>query len=158
MAEPADASSPFPWPPTIYGALFLVAVALAWFVPLPLFPDAVALVTRMVGGIVVAGAIILAYLAEQEFRRAGTATIPTAPTTAIITTGVFTRTRNPIYVAFTAAMIGWALAANSWWFLIVTPFAVYAVTKLAIEREEAYLARKFGPTYTAYKARVRRWL
>jgi protein-S-isoprenylcysteine O-methyltransferase Ste14 len=33
-----------------------------------------------------------------------------------------------------------------------------AVTKLAIEREEAYLAAKFGGEYLAYKAKVRRWL
>ncbi len=158
MAEPLDASSPFPWPPAIYGALFVVALILTWVVPLPLLPDGVALVTRIVGGIVVVGAIAFAVMAEQEFRRAGTAALPTAPTTAIVSTGVFSRTRNPMYLAFSAAMIGWALATNSWWFLIATPIAMVAVTKLAIEREEAYLDRKFGETYRAYKTRVRRWV
>ena len=47
---------------------------------------------------------------------------------------------------------------NQLWFLLATPFAMFSVTKLAIEREEAYLERTFGAEYMAYKSRVKRWI
>ena len=56
------------------------------------------------------------------------------------------------------ATAGCAGAFNSWWFVIALPIAMLAVTKLAIEPEEAYLERKFGAAYVAYKTSVRRWI
>jgi protein-S-isoprenylcysteine O-methyltransferase Ste14 len=158
MLDRGEASSRFPWPPTIYAIATLAAIALGWLFPVALFPDSLALLPRIVGGVVIVGAVALVILAEREFRRAGTPALPTAPTRAIVSSGVFGFTRNPMYLGFTAALIGVALAANSLWFLIAVPFAVFAVTKLAIEREERYLSRKFGEEYRAYRARVRRWL
>jgi hypothetical protein len=52
---------------------------------------------------------------------------------------------------------GIGLAAGSVWFLIALPVAILAVTKLAIEREERYLAELFGAAYLDYKGHVRRW-
>ena len=72
--------------------------------------------------------------------------------------GVYAYTRNPLYLGPTIGLIGVALVLDSLWFLVATPLSAFAITKLAIEREEEYLARKFGDAYLAYKARVRRWL
>lgn len=152
---PRDASSRFIWPPTIYGAAALSAWALERALPSPLALSATA---RWTGWALIALACAIAIAAEWRFWRAGTATLPISPTTAIVSTGVFAWTRNPIYLAMTLAMIGAGLAFSSVWFWVETPVAVALVTKLAIEREEAYLEAKFGETYLAYKRRVRRWL
>jgi protein-S-isoprenylcysteine O-methyltransferase Ste14 len=157
MSGPRDASSNFLWPPTIYGAAALLALAAGRHAPLSFVPAGLAGAAFWAGvGLVALGAGI-ALAAEIGFLLAGTATLPISPTTAIVATGIYRFTRNPMYLGMTLALIGAALALDSLWFAAATPVAVFAVTKLAIEREEAYLERKFGETYLAYKRRVRRW-
>jgi protein-S-isoprenylcysteine O-methyltransferase Ste14 len=158
MNDDGEASSRFPWPPAIYGLAFVAAAILAWVVPLPFLPDAAALPGRVAGVVMIIAAVALAVLAEQQFRRARTPALPTLPTRAIVKDGVYAYTRNPMYLAMSAGLGAVALAANSLWFILALPFAIYAVTKLAIEREEHYLSRKFGEDYRAYQARVPRWL
>ena len=63
-----------------------------------------------------------------------------------------------MYLGQVLFLLGLALLTGSAWFLIAAPFAMLAYRQLAILREEAYLERKFGLVYLAYKARVRRWL
>jgi len=150
-----DASSDFPWPPAIYGLSALVAWGLGRVAPLPMaLPEGL----RWAGWGIVALAVLIAGWAELSFLRAGTATLPTSPTSAIVESGVYRFTRNPMYLAMTLALVGLGLALSSPWFWLVAPAAVRLVTLLAIEREEAYLTRKFGAAYLAYKSRVRRWL
>jgi protein-S-isoprenylcysteine O-methyltransferase Ste14 len=151
----SDASSRFLWPPTIYGGAAIAGLALtrAWPLPLPGAGPA----STCLGYALIALGCAVALAAEYVFWRAGVNTLPTRPTTTIVATGIYRVTRNPMYLGMTLALIGVGLALGSAWFLITTPVCVYAVTKLAIEREEAYLAAKFGATYLDYKARVRRW-
>ena len=91
----------------------------------------------------------LALWAEVGFKRARTAVLPTRPTTAIVTGGPYRFTRNPMYLGMSLGLAGCAGAFNSWWFVIALPIAMLAVTKLAIEPEEAYLERKFGSADTS---------
>jgi protein-S-isoprenylcysteine O-methyltransferase Ste14 len=153
-----DASSPFIWPPTIFGAAVVGAALLWWLVPLPFLPTRAWIALRLLGGLFIVGGIALALSAEQAFRRAGTAAKPTEPTTAIVAEGVFRYTRNPMYLGMTVILVGLGFATDCLWFFIAAPVAVVAVTKLAIEREERYLEQKFGAAYLDYKARIRRWL
>jgi protein-S-isoprenylcysteine O-methyltransferase Ste14 len=133
----------------------LTAWGLARVAPLPMIlPDA----ARWAGWAIVALAIVIAVAAEVSFLRAGTATLPTSSTSAIVESGIYRFTRNPMYLAMTLALFGLGLALASPWFWLVAPAAVRLVTILAIEREEAYLTRKFGAVYLDYTARVRRWL
>jgi protein-S-isoprenylcysteine O-methyltransferase Ste14 len=158
MSTPSDASSSFIWPPTIYGSATLLAGLLSWLNPWP-FEAYEVRIAALIAGVLVfclGGASALA--AEISFKRAGTAVLPTRPTTAIVDTGIYRYTRNPMYLGMSLALLGIGLALNQLWFLLALPAAVFAVTKLAIEREEAYLAEKFGVNYLAYKAKVRRWL
>lgn len=153
-----DASSNFPWPPTIYGAAALAALGASRIAPLPFAPAPAVPLAFWLGLVLVAAGVAIALAAEIGFLRAGTATLPIRPTTAIVATGVYRFTRNPMYLGMTLALFGAGLILNEFWFVIATPIAVAAVTKLAIEREEAYLAAKFGRAYLDYKERVRRWL
>ena len=78
--------------------------------------------------------------------------------TPLVTTGIHGWSRNPIYVGMFILYAGIGLAACSPWALIlIVPLAIilrYGV----VAREEAYLGRRFGDAYRAYKTRVRRWL
>ncbi len=52
---------------------------------------------------------------------------------------------------------GVGLLANAGWVLALLPAAVAVVQQGVVEREEAYLARRFPDAYPAYRVRVRRW-
>lgn len=73
------------------------------------------------------------------------------------TTGWFSRSRNPIYLATWLGLIGWALLANAWMVtaLLATWALFYAIAPML---EEPWLERQYGEDYRAYKAAVPRFL
>jgi protein-S-isoprenylcysteine O-methyltransferase Ste14 len=152
-----DASSSFPWPPVIFAAAFALATLAGWKEPLPIVPEAARGFLRIAGILIVLAGIGIALAAEWRFLLAGTATLPTRPTSMVVSDGIYRYTRNPMYLGLSLSVAGVGFLINSWWFPVVLPFAVIAVTKLAIEREERYLEAKFGTGYLGYKDRTRRW-
>lgn len=92
------------------------------------------------------------------FRKRKTGLEPWSTTTAIVTSGPFRFSRNPIYVAFFIIPIGIAIKINSIWPLIMIGPIALTVYHIAIKKEEAYLEAKFGQEYVDYKSRVRRWI
>lgn len=96
--------------------------------------------------------------AALVIHRHGTTLHPFQRATALVTSGPFALSRNPIYLGFALILLGIALALGS-----ATPFAVIpafiAVVDIHIIRdEERMLAAEFGTAFTTYGARVRRWL
>ena len=91
-------------------------------------------------------------------RRAGTSQNPRRPTTALVVSGPFRISRNPLYLSLLCLYVGIALFVNGLWlFLLAIPLV--AVLRLGIiAPEERYLERKFGDEYRRYRSRVRRWL
>lgn len=95
-----------------------------------------------------------------EFRRAKTTVDPTRPDAAssLVRTGIYRRTRNPMYVGFLLILTGWAAAvANVASFLILPAFVVY-MNQFQIKPEERALASIFGDDFKAYCSEVRRWV
>lgn len=106
----------------------------------------------------VAAAVVLLLGALGGFRAARTPPEPWKPTKAIVDTGVYRVTRNPMYVAMTLLYLALALALDSGVALVLLPALVALVQWGVIVREERYLEAKFGDDFRAYRARVRRWL
>lgn len=125
-----------------------VALAAPEFVRLPL-----AITLALVGVAFDASGLI-------AFRRAKTTINPMKPksASALIDSGVYRVTRNPMYVGLVFLLCGWAVFLWSWWALL-GPFAFAAyIGRFQIAPEEKALAELFGAEYLAYKAKVRRWL
>ena len=80
------------------------------------------------------------------------------PTTALVDTGVFRWSRNPVYFSMMLLTLGIALLVNSLPMLVLSLPAGSLLCLWVIRPEESYLERKFGETYLAYKANVRRWV
>lgn len=158
MNTTREASSPVPWPPIIYGVAALTAALLGWLAGWSFEAPEYRTMGMLVGIAMSVLAVAMGAMAGGLFSRAGTPIPPNRPTTALVVDGVFTWTRNPMYLGFSLLLLGLGLVVDQLWFVIAVPLAMLAVTKLAIEREEAYLERKFGADYVAYKTRVRRWL
>ncbi len=93
-----------------------------------------------------------------EFKKAGTAIDPFEETTALVESGPFAYTRNPLYLGLTMAYVGCALATRAALPLAVLPSVLWLMNVGVIEREERYLQRKFGNAYQQYRERVPRWV
>ena len=154
----AQASSNFVWPPMIYGTATIFSAVLTWLAPLSFMPKAALVTMGLIGIAVSVAGVLIVFGAAWAFRRAGTPVAPIKPTTALVSEGIYRRTRNPMYLGLSVMLLGLGLATGSLWFLIGLAVAMLAVTKLAIEKEEAYLAHKFAAAYLDYKSRVRRWI
>ncbi len=93
-----------------------------------------------------------------EFRKAHTTLDPHGSVRAVVTSGIYRFTRNPIYLGFVFMVAGFPLAYGTLWGVVAAPFFMATISRLVIEKEETYLEKKFKEGYTSYKSRVRRWL
>lgn len=151
-----DRPSPLPWPPIIYAGALVACWILEALIALPRLPES--LIIRWMGAVVFLAGLGLGLKGFADLRAAGTTMHPTGTASALVTDGIYARTRNPLYLAALIAFAGLGLALRSTWLLFAVPGVAIALTRLAIEPEEAYLARRFGPAYLSYTARVRRWI
>lgn len=142
-------------PPLIYLGFLAAGLIADYFWPFPLLPNNL---QYAIGAILIAAAFMIVIPAFANFRKAGTPVDPYNPTTAIVVTGSFRFSRNPIYLALSLLYTGIAICADSIWVLgLLLP--VLAVMNFGvILREERYLEDKFGDEYRRYKSSVRRWL
>lgn len=137
-------------------ASIALGFALHWLQPL-MFPLPAALRYGL-GLLLMTSAIRLAVGALGLFRRTGQNPEPWKTTPAIITTGVYARTRNPMYLAMGLLQAGIGLLSGAVAVALLVPLTWFTIARTAIVHEEAYLERKFGQAYLDYKRRVRRWL
>ena len=143
-------------PPLYYGAGFTAGMLLRGVgVPLTIGARPT---TVVVGAVVLAAGVALALAGIAEVVRHRTTIVPHRPVSTLVTTGIYRRSRNPMYTGLAIAYLGGALLTGSWWPLAALPLALLAVRGLVIAPEERYLAGNFGQTYIDYRARARRWL
>ena len=95
-----------------------------------------------------------------SFRRAKTTSNPKKPEAAssLVISGIYTITRNPMYIGVAIILVAWAIALSSAWALLGPLAFVLYIGRFQIAPEERALALLFGAEYAAYKTRVRRWL
>lgn len=106
--------------------------------------------------IVALGAALLVW-AKVCFDRARTPLEPWKATRAIVDTGPFAHSRNPVYLGFAIIQVGIGVWDGSLAVVLTTLVPAVMTATMVVPREEAYLRRKFGATYEAYCARVGRW-
>jgi protein-S-isoprenylcysteine O-methyltransferase Ste14 len=140
-------------PPIIFIAFFALGVLLQTLFPFS-FPIQLALISRTL----MALSLIVALLGFWRFYHTHTTIRTEKESSAFITNGIFSISRNPLYLSLLLLYCGVGLYYQFWWTLILSPFLVLAMNYLVISKEEAYLLRRFGRAYQDYYCRVRRWL
>jgi len=141
-------------PPIVYLISILVGFGLNAVWPVELVPRAI----EPLGGSLILLAVALFVLSVREFRRAPTPIRSRKAVTAVITTGPYRFSRNPIYVSFTLLQVGLAMGTNSAWVAGTLIPTLVLISYGVIAREERYMAQKFGDEYLRYTASVRRWI
>jgi protein-S-isoprenylcysteine O-methyltransferase Ste14 len=142
-------------PPVIYGVVFGLGFLLQKYISLVALPRSVSRVLSLPCMII---ALTIAAWSFVRFWRASTSPLHIRPTTAIVTTGPYRFTRNPMYLSLALLYAGLALWFAVTWALVLLPMAIAVIRYYVIAGEERYLERKFGQEYLDYKARVRRWI
>jgi len=130
--------------------IYLVAPALQ--VPVFIRVATAAAISLAGGAFSLAGAI--------SIRRAGTTVSATKPekTSSLVSSGIYTVTRNPMYVGLLLVLVGWAIFLSAAWALLGPLAFILYLNRFQIAPEERALSARFGADYSAYKSRVRRWL
>ncbi|MGF1722290.1 isoprenylcysteine carboxylmethyltransferase family protein [Vibrio kyushuensis] len=105
-------------------------------------------------------ATVIALSGVREFRRAQTTVNPVKPETAssIVDSGIFSYTRNPMYLGLFIFLFGIGYWQQNWISLAMSYCFVLYMNHFQIKPEERALERIFGAEYVDYKQRVRRWV
>lgn len=134
-------------------ALVAFGLSLLRLAPLPHLPVFFALFVCLMGATLIVTAFI-------QFRRHKTSVHPInfSNTRVLLATGVFSLSRNPIYLGMLIVMLGLAfLCADGLAFIPSVVFFIW-INHWQIPAEEFHLQRQFGAAYTQYCKKVRRWL
>ena len=76
----------------------------------------------------------------------------------LVTTGIFSHCRNPLYVGNILILAGLGVASNSLIFMaIATPLFLFFYQAIVLA-EENFLRNKFGQEFDDYCSRVNRWI
>jgi protein-S-isoprenylcysteine O-methyltransferase Ste14 len=110
-----------------------------------------------IGVLLCLAGLVLFFLSLISFGKSFRVGIDDQHPDALVTTGLFALTRNPLYVAFLAVFVGQFLIHPNWTFLIYLAAAFWVINRQVL-REEAYLKSHYGQECTAYCQRVRRYL
>ena len=142
--------------PPVWMAFGLVTIfALNEFLPGPRFTGVGA---QVAGGIFILLGLILLVIAGGLFKQAGTDLVPFKNVSALVTTGVYRVTRNPMYLGMTAVLLGTAITVGAVTALLIPAVFMIIIQFRFILPEEVMLRRIFPEDFPAYCSRVRRWV
>ena len=142
----------------VFGVPFLVGIGLHFAIPFSLPPGILRQVLIALGIVLLIIGLGFIVLARREFAHYRQPTDPGQPTSKIVKTGVFSISRNPLYLGGVIVFLGIALLLNMLWALITLLLSTILCLYVLIIPEEKYLAAKFGREYKDYTATVHRWL
>jgi len=144
-----------PWPPLLLFAGITMGAVLGAWLPVNF---------SMPGMLQIAGYVFLAVGIAFDFSaiwtmwRARTNILPHKPAGQLITGGPFRLSRNPIYLGNTIALAAMGFAFANLWYTLAAIVMAVLLDRLAIRREEAHLAARFGLAWQDYAVRTPRWL
>ncbi|HRF07498.1 MAG TPA: isoprenylcysteine carboxylmethyltransferase family protein [Xanthobacteraceae bacterium] len=144
-----------PWPPLLLVAGIAFGALLGTLLPIPVVIPAP---LQLAGFVLLAIGITLDISAIIWMARLGTNILPHKAAGALLTSGPFRLSRNPIYLGNTLTLAAMGLAFANLWFAVLAAFMAVLLHRLAILREEAHLAARFGKAWDDYAARTPRWL
>lgn len=141
--------------------VWLLAFAVVAYWQARLLPVGLSLahpVTMLVGGLLVGAGIVLILLAAMEFRKHKTTIVPHQEASSLIQSGVFSRSRNPIYLADVLILTGLALRWDAILSLVLVPILFWVLETRFVIPEENRLRRQFRAEFARYAQKTRRWV
>ncbi|MDF1716830.1 MAG: isoprenylcysteine carboxylmethyltransferase family protein [Antarcticimicrobium sp.] len=110
------------------------------------------------GGLLVGGGLLLMLLAVVELRRKRTTIIPHQTPSTLVQSGIFSRSRNPIYLGDILVLAGLILRFDAVLALPLLPVFTWVIERRFILPEEDRMRRAYRTDYARYERKVRRWV
>ncbi len=144
-------------PPLLYLAIFLLAIVIQKILPLNkvFFYTAT---SKVIGIVFILIGLFFNFPALLQFIKTKNTVVTVKPANSLQTKGIYSVSRNPMYISLLLIYTGLSFLIGNWWNLVLLPFLFLVVQEYIIKREERYLDRRFGQEYTDYKSKVGRWL
>ena len=151
----ADRANVIASPTMIFAGVLVLGFGLDMIWPASFLPEGWGL---PLGLVVIFAAVNIKLFAAREMVRVKTHLDIRKPANDIATSGVYSVSRNPLYIGMILLNIGIGCIVNSLWIFLLSAVLAVTLKKGVVEPEEAYLEQKFGEKYLRYKAKVRRWI
>lgn len=144
-------------PPVIGILIFLLTIGIQKMLPVrhALFHQAVLVIA---GWLFVVLAFFFGMSGVFRFLKTNNTVETFKPASSLQTSGIYTISRNPMYVGLVSLYAGLALLIGNWWTILFIALFIFVLQKYVIHREERYLQYAFGDEYIAYMNHVRRWI
>jgi protein-S-isoprenylcysteine O-methyltransferase Ste14 len=163
MTVPPSPPSPLNWlelkvPPPLVA--LVVAALMAWLAPHSQALETSSTLRGILAGLLVLAGGALDVSALLAFRRQRTTVNPLSPekTAALVRTGVYRISRNPMYLGMCLFLLAWAVWLAALGAVLGPWLFVLYISRFQIQPEERVLSQHFGSAYTDYQSQVRRWL
>lgn len=143
--------------PPVWLAAF---IAVAWFQATN-YPMGLSFGTGwadLLGGLLIGGGLLLMLMAVLEFYRHKTTIVPRRASSSFVQSGIYKKTRNPIYLGDAMILAGLILRWDAVLCLPLIPIFVWVIEKRFITGEEKHLRLTYRAQYASYLNRVRRWI
>ncbi|UWR77347.1 isoprenylcysteine carboxylmethyltransferase family protein [Phaeobacter inhibens] len=147
-------------PPVWLLGFAVLAWCQAQFLPLGLgfSTGPIAAIIDLLSGLLVGAGIVLMLLAVTEMRRQKTTLHPHGDPSQLVQSGIFKRSRNPIYLGDCLLLLGLVLRFDAALSLALLPIFVWVLERRFILPEENRLRRQFRADWARYEQKTRRWL
>ena len=135
-------------------------MCLAWL-QVQYFPAGLTLesgLTDFLSAVLIGGGVILMLLAVSEMRKMRTTVIPHREADKLVTSGIFKRSRNPIYLGDVLVLAGVILRMDAVLTLPLVPILLWVLEKRFVLPEENRLRRKFRADFARYCEKTQRWI
>ncbi|AXT25459.1 isoprenylcysteine carboxylmethyltransferase family protein [Ruegeria sp. AD91A] len=114
--------------------------------------------TDLLSGVLIGGGLLMAVLAVVEFRRHKTTVVPHETPSSMVQSGIYKRSRNPIYAGDVLILAGLILRFDAVLSLVLVPVFVWVLERRFILPEEDRLRRTFRADFARYERKTRRWI
>ena len=115
-------------------------------------------VADFLSGLLIGGGILLTALAVYEMRRQHTTVLPHKTPSHLVQSGIFSRSRNPIYLGDVLILAGFILVFDAVLSLALIPVFTWVLEKRFIIPEENRMRRAFRADWGRYEQKTRRWV
>ena len=147
-----------PSPSVLFLITFISGLIFSWIHPWHITLHIDDDIGRLTGLVFLFASLTLNTLAYREFKKSLTPHAPFMKPKVLITNGVFTLSRNPVYLALVLSQFGLGFVFDTVWLLISSVLLLTVLDTMIIQDEEKVLQSTFNKDYASYKNKTRRWL
>lgn len=144
-------------PSSLFLITLIAGLLIGWFHPYSISTHIDRNISSLIGVTLLICSLVFNTLAYHKFKKSLTPHAPFMRPKTLITDGIFSISRNPVYLALLISQVGLAFIFDSIWLLVSTLILWILLDTIIVRQEEKLLEMTFLSYYKSYKKKTRRW-